>query len=421
MQPRRSLRLARGRKKKPSDTHRVQADFVVDDAATTAQARQPEPGKFRKLPHSIPPPSSDPWDDGNTSSFDTENLSTNSFGEAMEGTVRHAGYRMHCLEGNKIRFRHPSDPIPDNFATCVQQLVHNERGWTLDQYISAVHELDALGLQCYESQVASFFRKHIFVEGKAVGLKASVGMPMARHLLPRLPTAVFPVSQPRPDLVYGYATEPVFTSAQLLALQGLHEQIAFYAEGCLGLLFPFLTVDFKAAGGTGGDLWTAANQCAGASAACVQVVDQLNTVLGEVGCRRRVLSICYSLAVDNNLAQLYASWRDENDKTTYIQRVDSFLLSNPENFAGLHHRVLAILAWGRGARLKNIRWGLDLIIETHQKAASKLAKSRLVVGPEGEGDGRPDPKRRRQRRIYERSRPGNCGEGAESWEGYLKE
>ncbi|KAK4444011.1 hypothetical protein QBC34DRAFT_335858, partial [Podospora aff. communis PSN243] len=293
---------------------------------------------------------------------------------------------MHCLECNKIRFRHPSDPIPSDVATCVHQLAHNKRGWTLDQYILAVHELDALGLQCYESQVAGFFRKHIFGECEALGLKASVGLPMARHLLPRLPTAVFPVSQPRPDLVYGYATGPVFTSAQLLALQGLHEQISFYAEGCLDILFPFLTVDFKAAGGTGGDLWTAANQCAGASAACVQAVDQLNTVLGEVGCRRRVLNLCYSLAVDNHLAQLYASWRDENDKTVYIQRVDSFLLSNPENFARLHQRVLAILAWGRGARLHNIRWGLDLIIETRQKAASKVAKSRLVRGPEGEGE-----------------------------------
>lgn len=238
MQPRRSLRLARRRKKEPSDTHRVQANFVVGDAATAAQARQPEPGKFRKLPHSIPTPSSDPWDDGSTSSFDTENLSTNSFGEAMEGTVRHAGYRMHCLEGNKIRFRHPSDPIPDNFATCVQQLVHNERGWALDQYISAVHELDALGLQCYESQVASFFRKHIFVEGKAVGLKASVGMPMVRHLLPRLPTAVFPVSQPRPDLVYGYATEPVFTSAQLLLCKGSTSRLHSMPRGVWASCFP---------------------------------------------------------------------------------------------------------------------------------------------------------------------------------------
>ncbi|KAK0632913.1 hypothetical protein B0T14DRAFT_560555 [Immersiella caudata] len=141
--------------------------------------------------------------------------------------------------------------------------------------------------------------------------------------------------------------------------------------------------DSSTTGGTGGDIWTAANQCAGALAACVQAVDQLNTVLGEVGCRERVLNLCYSLAVDNNLAQLYASWRDENDKTVYIQRVDFLLLSNPDYFARLHQWVLVILAWGRGARLDSIRRGLDLIIETRQKAASKLAKSRLVVGLEG--------------------------------------
>lgn len=317
----------------------------------------------------------------------------------MEGTVRHAGYRIHCLEGNKIRFRHPSDPLPDAIAACFQQIghvVYDVPEWTLDQATSAVHELDTLGLQCYESQVASFFRKYVFLEGEAVGLKASVGMPMARHLLPRLTTAIFSVSRPRPDLVYGYGAEPAFTSAQLLVLQGLHEQIAFYAEGCLGLLFPFFSIDFKVAGGTGGDLWTAANQCAGASAACVQAVDQLNTVLDEVQCRGRVLNLCYSLAVDNNLAQLYVSWRDENDQTVYIQRVDSFLLSSPERFAKFRQRVLAILEWGRGTRLNDIRLALGLILETRQRAASKLAKTHLAPGAD---NGQPDNKRRRQRRI----------------------
>ena len=51
---------------------------------------------------------------------------------------------------------------------------------------------------------------------------------------------MFPIARLRPDPVYGYATEPVFTSAQRLALQGLHEQTAVYAEGCFSLLFPFL-------------------------------------------------------------------------------------------------------------------------------------------------------------------------------------
>ncbi|KAK0701178.1 hypothetical protein B0T21DRAFT_300687 [Apiosordaria backusii] len=319
----------------------------------------------------------------------------------MEGTVRNPGYRMNCLQDNKILFRHPSDPLPGAVAACFQQMVQavpDAPRWTLDQSIAAVYELDALGrLQCYESQVANFFRKYVFLEGEDVGLKELFGMPMARHLLPCLPTARFPVSQPRPDLLYGYARQPVFTSAQLLILKELHEQIPDYAEGYLDLLFPFFSIELKAASGTGGDLWTAANQCAGASAACVQAVDQLNTVLGEIGYRGRVLNLCYSLAMDNNLAQLYASWRDENDQTVYIQRVDSFLLSSPEHFTRFRQRVLAILAWGRGARLNDIRLALDLILETRQRAASELAKSRLA--PEVEDDGRPYNKRRRQRRI----------------------
>ncbi|KAK5652706.1 hypothetical protein OQA88_10300 [Cercophora sp. LCS_1] len=418
MQPRRSLRLAHRRKGGLLGTHNGQVDTAVDDTIPEAPATPSEPGNF-ETPYFLKyqPPfygyaaspelryptsnlRSDPSDDVGTGSADTENSSANSLRGDMEGTVRHAGYRMDCLEGNNIHFRHPSDPLPDTVAACLQQMVHtahNAPGCTPDQSASAVHELDALGLQCYESQVACFFHKHVFLGSEAVGLEASVGVNVARHLLPCLPAARFPISQPRPDLFYGYARKPTFTQAQLLVLQRLHEQIANYAEGCLGLSFPFFSIEFKAAGGTRGDLWTAANQCAGASAACVQAIDQLNTALGEVGCPRRVPNLCYSFAVDNNIAQLYASWREENDQVIYIQRVDSFLLSSPEHFGKFRQLVLAIIAWGRTARLNDIRLALDRIAETRQRAASERAKSRLA--PETEDDGRPLNKRRRQRRI----------------------
>lgn len=103
-------------------------------------------------------------------------------------------------------------------------------------------------------------------------------------------------------------------------------------------------------------------------------------------------NLCYSLAIDNNLAQLYASWKHVT--SFYIQHVDSFLLSSPEHFARLHQRVTAILEWGRGQLLGDIRLALEYIGEKQRMLASGAAKSR--PGPE-QGNNGSERKRRRQK------------------------
>jgi hypothetical protein len=70
-------------------------------------------------------------------------------------------------------------------------------------------------------------------------------------------------------------------------------------------------------------------------------------------------SPCYSLAIDNNLGQLYASWKD--GLTFHIQRVASFLLSDAQHFTRLYACVAAILEWGATTRLQDIRVAADSI------------------------------------------------------------
>ncbi|KAK0703390.1 hypothetical protein B0T26DRAFT_658155 [Lasiosphaeria miniovina] len=252
---------------------------------------------------------------------------------------------------------------------------------------------------CNESNVSDYFKKHLFPQGATTkvptgSLFSVANKHIARHLLPSLPTAMAPwaITQPQPDLLYGHPkTPPTFTEAQLIALLGLHSQIPFYAQASPGLWFHFFTVEFKAAAGTGGSLWAAANQCAGASAACVQAINQLNIRLGYVGCNGHVPNICYSLAIDNSLAQLYVSWgaEDKGNLVIYIQRVGSFLLSSPKHFTCIHRWVTAILNWEQGGRLRNIQLALDFIQDEKQEVVSGVAKSR--PGPEGS----PGGKRRR--------------------------
>ncbi|KAF2254788.1 hypothetical protein BU26DRAFT_379878, partial [Trematosphaeria pertusa] len=126
-----------------------------------------------------------------------------------------------------------------------------------------------------------------------------------------------------------------------------------------GLRFPFFAIEFKAAGSTRGDLWVATNQCAGASSACLSAIDQLIASLREY--TQRVDNLCYCIAVDNNTAQLYISWR-EDDLNYYLQQAEAFLLWSPEHFRNFRKQVRNILDWGKDARLQQIRDALDIIL-----------------------------------------------------------
>ena len=116
-------------------------------------------------------------------------------------------------------------------------------------------------------------------------------------------------------------------------------------------------MELKAAAGTGGNLWDAANQCAGGATACLQAVHQLNTTLSAAGCQGSIPNLCYSLALDNNLGQLYVSWK--GSLTFHTQRIASFLLSDTQHFGHLCACVAAILEWGATTRLQDIRAAAD--------------------------------------------------------------
>jgi len=147
---------------------------------------------------------------------------------------------------------------------------------------------------------------------------------MSSHLIPNNPESQFRVTRPKPDLLYGYSGrlgDGAFTQPQFLAQEVLHPRNARFVEATTqGLRFPFLAIEVKAAGGTRGDLWVATNQCAGASSACLNATDQLNTLLPKHPSVQCVDNLSYCIAVDNNTAQLYISWKEDdlNYKTFLI-------------------------------------------------------------------------------------------------------
>lgn len=101
-----------------------------------------------------------------------------------------------------------------------------------------------------------------------------------------------------------------FTEPQFLAQTMLHPRNPDYPTATSqGLSFPFFAIEVKAAGGTQGNLWVATNQCAGASAACLNAVSQLNRALEE--CKvssTSVPAVCICIDI---------STRGQNVSTTY--------------------------------------------------------------------------------------------------------
>ncbi|KAK3358343.1 hypothetical protein B0T24DRAFT_685602 [Lasiosphaeria ovina] len=331
-------------------------------------------------------------------------------------SVRSPEYR-DCLQSNRIFFRHPEAQLPDTVAADFEHIVStvpdipklsphivarvvtelSNLGEVSPQVMArvVVHELTELGLGCTKGAIRRVFNTYLF-PASTRSLQVVDGAPMARHLVPKPPTAASAVSRPAPDRVYGYP-KLAFTSVQLVTLHGLHRRIRNYAKASsCGLWFPFLAVEFKADAGTGGGLWAAANECAGASGACVRVVDQLNARIVDAGGDEILPNFCYSLGIDNNLAQLYVSWglgkESLHPAGGVFHAVESRAPLTPPPDGESHPRL------GTQRRLRDIWLALDQIIrpaaaaqQTAQqqgRVVSAAAKSRPRPGPKAGGPGR---------------------------------
>ncbi|KAK3364046.1 hypothetical protein B0T25DRAFT_444040 [Lasiosphaeria hispida] len=274
--------------------------------------------------------------------------------------VRRSDYRDKCLEPNNIFFRLPSNPLPPIVALLTKQILTGAvmtppSPAMLAAMMDNLDELSTNG--CTEPCVQHCLEGLFTITTLPQELRVSRQSNIARHLLPAGSPAL---PQPVPDLLYGYC-KMAFTQAQQMMLRHIHPSILLYALATPGTTFPFFVVELKADAGTGGNLWDAANQCAGGAAACLQALDQLNTALGAAGCQGRIPNVCYCLAIDNNLGQLYTSWKDEDGPTMHVQRVASYLLSDTEHFARLYACVASILKWGATTRLQDIRMAADYI------------------------------------------------------------
>ncbi|PFH63399.1 hypothetical protein XA68_12363 [Ophiocordyceps unilateralis] len=299
---------------------------------------------------------------------------------------RNPRYRRNNLELNHIYVKSALSALPDHLSSQIDRVRARRRSPELsnDELNRAMHQVDCLAAGCSEDQLAKFLHHAVFpdpdfdaIYGSRTGLAANSNTLMAQHLVPAV-NSNYRVTQPKPDNLYGYSPKrgEAFTESQFLAQTMIHKSNPGYADATpRGLRFPFFAIEFKAGGGTCGDLWVAVNQCAADSSACLNALGQLNSALEACKSARRIDNLSYSIAVDNRLAELYISWK-EDDLNYYLRQIDTFVLSRPEEFKNFRKQVRNILDWGKDRRLPQIRDALYIILEENKKSASAIAKSR---------------------------------------------
>ncbi|KAK4168543.1 hypothetical protein QBC43DRAFT_101999 [Cladorrhinum sp. PSN259] len=327
---------------------------------------------------------------------------TSSSRPSGRSLVEDPRYRDMNLAANNIYFRHPCDTVPDHITTLVNY-VRRDRdspGPSLNDVRQDrdLYDLSVIGME--KAEVEAYFHTHIFPAPKSShSLKRSVRQPMARYTVPST-DSVLKVSNPVPDLLYGYNRHVAFPNQQ--------SQLISIGTGIVanspGLLYPFFVIEFK---GEGGNMWVATNQCLGGSASCVKVAESLNHQLEE--CKsskiRHVDTAAFSIAINSSEARLYISWK-QDELDYYMADVKSFCLREPGHYIEFRKYVRNIIDWGQDKRLNQIRDSLDSLLEESRKRTSEAAKTRL---PPSEDCATTSDKKRRSSSRQNSSRSSSIG------------
>jgi hypothetical protein len=171
-------------------------------------------------------------------------------GEATSGTgsVRHPSYRENNLGPNGVCIRSSLAKLPDHISCHFERL---RVDWDLptpadEQIDEYLHKLDKLEKRCTEKDVEFLFRAMVFPDssdptyGSTSGLHIEESSPMYSHFVPDNPLSDYRVTQPKPDLLYGYSgdnSDGAFTGPESLILSNLSSSVTQATAG--GIRFPF--------------------------------------------------------------------------------------------------------------------------------------------------------------------------------------
>ncbi|KFY80967.1 hypothetical protein V499_00236 [Pseudogymnoascus sp. VKM F-103] len=336
-----------------------------------------------------------------------EDASTTFTMLSRQSLVENPMYRAH-LKQNGIDLLPSYNHLPGNISDFVNHLwkYRNPIG-PLESQIQSDKRLAKLRTGSAESEVASYFQEQLFLVSEQTDiLKGSLKLPMSKLVVPGVDSELR-VSIPVPDILYGYDSLGAFTDEEQVQLNSMVIPVFGNNDG---LVFPFFAIEQKGDGPVSrGSLWVATNQCLGASASCVNIVERFNQLLRQCNDNNDDIkggnidvglpnSTSFSIAMNGSEARLYVTWKHDEFKY-HTAIVDSFLLQRPMDFLKFRRYVLNILDWGMSARLTAIRNSLGHLREESRKMASRRAKARLSPSMEDRDNGQAQKRRRGYRRA----------------------
>ncbi|OBT65449.1 hypothetical protein VE03_06022 [Pseudogymnoascus sp. 23342-1-I1] len=346
-----------------------------------------------------------------TRSATPENSSIFSTMLSTRSLVENPGYRLH-LKQNGINLLPSYHHLPGHVSNFLGHIwkYRAPTGPSQNQ-IQSDTQLAELGMGASEGEIASYFQQQLFLlPGQKDGLKGSIKLPMARHAVPGVGSELR-ISIPVPDILYGYNLFGAFTDGEQTQIYHMATSPVFGNND--GLMFPFLAIEQKGDGPVSrGSLWVATNQCLGASASCVNIVERFNQLkrkcnpssnndnnsYGDNVDVKSVDSISFSIAMNGSEARLYVTWK-QDEVTYHTAIVDSFLLQRPCDFLNFRRYVLNILDWGMDARLTGIKNSLGHLLGESKETASRQVKARLSPSTEEQDSGQARKRRCGNRRT----------------------
>ncbi|CAK7234488.1 hypothetical protein SCUCBS95973_008954 [Sporothrix curviconia] len=180
----------------------------------------------------------------------------------------------------------------------------------------------------------------------------------------------------------------------------------FTNSGKSGMAYPFLVGEFKSSV-TLGNLYVAVNQLAGAVAACLNAVHQLNATLAEIGKKKNsgggtppcmVENIAYGMAIDADQAKIYIGWMELKNGVPYyyLRQVERYTNTEPGDFVVFCQRVRNILDWAKTTRRESICNALDIVRRANCGPGPPVAWAATVrSGPSAGADPQTGDKRAR--------------------------
>ncbi|KAK8044149.1 hypothetical protein PG993_004173 [Apiospora rasikravindrae] len=296
--------------------------------------------------------------------------------------VEREDYRKNNLEANGIyinfEIEGPALPKPV-FDTCksIRRALSSSRPLSkqMQEDLKSLIHMQKNRPSPTEAEIEKWFQSCVFPtvpNTDAMGLKAQSSISFTRGCVPGAQQETHSVSVPKPDLVYGYTLVGRvvhFSDAQQIAGRTMSPKMGMDGSD---LAFPFLIIEYISDQGI---RWAAENQCMGGSATSVAMVNGLNDMLKKCNETQRVNNTAFSFVINHFHAMLYVSWMGEGEKEYLVRRLLMFDLYAGNEFSKFTTCVKIIINWGKGDRLKEIKWALDVIGGKDRILTSTKAKT----------------------------------------------